>query len=141
MWIKHIFLGLMGLVAGSAVAAGTFAFIAVIGVVPRMIGKSNRADKTIFFENMVVLGGIAGNIISVFLDIRLPLGTVLLCIYGLCAGIFVGCCAVALAEILNTFPILFRRLGLKEGLTWVMLFVALGKMCGSFYYFFGKMSV
>ena len=41
---------------GVAVSAGTFAFILVIGVVPRMIRKMNLADKVICFENMIVLG-------------------------------------------------------------------------------------
>ena len=43
MWIKHLFLGFIGLASGVGVAAGTFAFIIVIGVVPRMIAKCNRA--------------------------------------------------------------------------------------------------
>jgi stage V sporulation protein AB len=38
-FISHIYLGLAGLAAGFAVSAGTFAFLIVIGVVPRMIGK------------------------------------------------------------------------------------------------------
>ena len=58
MWIKHLFLGFIGLASGVGVAAGTFAFIIVIGVVPRMIAKCNRAESTILFENMIVLGGI-----------------------------------------------------------------------------------
>ena len=59
---------------------------------------------------------------------------------GICAhgtdGILVRCIAVALAEILNTFPILFRRLYINRGLSGVMIAMALGKMAGSFYYFF-----
>ena len=54
------------------------------------------------------------------------------------AGIFVGSIAVALAEILNTFPITFRRMGLKVGLFWVMLAMAAGKVAGSLYYFLGN---
>ena len=69
MWIKHLFLGFIGLASGVGVAAGTFAFIIVIGVVPRMIAKCNRAENTILFENMIVLGGIFGTIMSVFTDI------------------------------------------------------------------------
>lgn len=140
MWIKHLFLGFLGLCAGTAVAAGTFAFIIVIGVVPRMIAKCNRAEATILFENMIVLGGIFGTIISVFTGMPIPIGRWILYVYGFCAGIFVGCIAVALAEILNTFPILFRRFQIKEGLAWAMLFMALGKCAGSFYYFFNHMA-
>lgn len=136
---SHIYLGLIGLAAGFAVSAGTFAFLIVIGVVPRMIGKCNRAAEVLHFENAIILGGITGNILSVFTELRIPIGTWFLCAYGLSAGIFVGCIAVALAEILNTFPIMFRRSGLKVGLFWVMTFMALGKMAGAFYYFWHEM--
>ena len=67
-----------------------------------MIGKCNRAAETLHFENAVILGGICGNLASVFLQIRIPFGPALLCVYGISAGIFVGSIAVALAEILNT---------------------------------------
>ena len=140
MWIRHLFLGFIGLAAGGAVAAGTFAFIIVIGVVPRMIAKCNLAKHTVLFENMIVFGGIVGNLISVFTGLPLPLGRGLLMLFGLSAGIFVGCIAVALAEILNTFPILFRRFRIKEGLPWIMLFMALGKSVGSMYYFWMHMA-
>ena len=141
MWTNHVMLTLLGLFAGVAASAGTFAFIIVVGVIPRMLGKSKRAQGTLLFENAIILGGIIGCILSVFLNLRIPLGSLLLCLYGLSAGIFVGCIAVALAEILNTFPITFRRLKLKVGLEWVMLMMALGKMSGAFYYFYKNMKV
>lgn len=141
MWIRHLFLGFIGLAAGGAVAAGTFAFIIVIGVVPRMIAKCSLAKHTVLFENMIVLGGIMGNLVSVFTGIPIPVGHWILVLFGFCAGIFVGCIAVALAEILNTFPILFRRFQIKEGLPWVMLFMALGKSAGSLYYFLMHMVI
>lgn len=141
MWIRHLFLGFIGLAAGGAVAAGTFAFIIVIGVVPRMIAKCSLAKHTVLFENMIVLGGIVGNLVSVFTGIPIPVGHWILVLFGFCAGIFVGCIAVALAEILNTFPILFRRFQIKEGLPWVMLFMALGKSAGSLYYFLMHMVI
>ena len=122
MLIEHIFLGFCGLAAGLAVSAGTFAFLIVIGVIPRMIGKCNRAAETLHFENAVILGGICGNLASVFLQIRIPFGPALLCVYGISAGIFVGSIAVALAEILNTFPVsythldVYKRQGRRRGL-------------------------
>ena len=138
MLIRQVFLGRCGLAAGIGVSAGTFAFLIVIGIIPRLIGKCNRAAETMHFENAIILGGIGGNLLSVFPQIRIPLGTVLLYLYGISAGIFVGCMAVALAEILNTIPILFRRTGLKVGLSWIMLAMALGKTVGSLYYFLGN---
>lgn len=122
MLVKEIFLGFIGLTAGFAVSAGTFAFMIVLGVLPRMIGKCNRAAETLHFENMIMLGGIFGNIISVFLNLKLPFGTWFLYLYGFTAGMFVGCLAVALAEILNTFPITFRRFHIKQGLAWMLFF-------------------
>ena len=45
MWVNHVILALMGLFAGFAVSAGTFAFLIAIGVIPRLIGKSNTARR------------------------------------------------------------------------------------------------
>jgi stage V sporulation protein AB len=137
--MTHIFLGIIGLCAGLAVAAGTFAFLIVVGVVTRMIGKSRGASEILRFETSIILGGIVGCILSVFTGIRFAMApvisSVILAIYGLSAGIFVGGIAVSLAEILDTFPIVFRRLRLKSGLTWIISFMALGKMTGALIYF------
>ncbi len=141
MLSKQLLLGAVGLVTGAATSAGTFAFMIIVGVLPRIIGRWHQAKHAILFENMVVAGGIVGTILSVFEELSIPLGTPLLMLYGLCAGIFVGCISVALAEILNTFPIIFRRFRMKRGLAWVLFALAIGKMCGSFYFFFGNMSI
>ena len=127
---SHIMLTILGVIFGLAVSAGTFAFLLVIGVVPRMVGKSNTASHAIFYENAIILGGTIGNLLSVFPDIRIWLGSPLL---------IVGCIAVALAEILNTFPIMFRRANLKMGLSFVMTCMAFGKACGAFFYFWNQM--
>lgn len=139
MWMKEVFLGFIGLASGTAVSAGVFSFIITVGVVPRIIGKSRTANDIIFYENAVVLGGVLGNIFSLF-HIPLHLGIGLVILFGLSAGVFVGCLAVALAEILNTFPIMFRRMGIKEGLSMIMLFMALGKMMGALYFYANHMS-
>lgn len=141
MLSSHIYLGILGLASGLAVSAGTFAFIVAMSVVPRMIGKWKQASRTIHFESAIVAGGIFGNIISVFPDIRLHLGVPFLCLYGLSSGIFVGCLAVALAEIINTFPIMFRRIGLKRGLACSMIAMAVGKTVGALYFFWYQMSI
>lgn len=140
MLVRHIFLAAVTLACGIAVSAGTFAFLLVIGVVPRMIRKMNLSDHIMRFENMIVLGVLTGAVFSVIeWEARLPivwLGHLLLAVYGFVAGMFVGCIAVALAEILNTFPILFRRLQINRGLSMMMIAMALGKTMGSLYYFF-----
>lgn len=138
MWIKEVFLGLVGLAAGFGVSAGVFAFIISVGVIPRMIGKSRTVKEVLTYETVILLGGTFGNLFSLF-EWKVPLGMPLLILFGVSAGVFTGCLAVALAEILNTFPIMFRRMKIKEGLGWVLLFMALGKTCGALYFYANHM--
>ena len=136
MWVRHFFLGLMGLTSGFAVAGGTFALIVAISVVPRIIGMSRTAKEVLRYENMIIAGGILGNLITVFTDMSIPFGRPMLVLYGLCSGIQVGCLVMALAEIMNVFPIVFRRLKLKIGMRWVITSLAVGKVLGGLWYFF-----
>ena len=135
MWIKHVFLAFIGLACGLSVACGSFAFAVKLGVIPQMAGKSKTAKHVMAYENATILGGIAGNIISVFLGIRFPAGHLFLALFGLSAGIFVGCMAVALAEIIDAYPIMHRRMKLKIGMEWMLATIAIGKMCGCLFYF------
>lgn len=135
MWINHLCLAVVGLISGAATAAGTFAFIIIIGVVPRLIGKCHRAAGTMCFENAIILGAVVGCVWTIFTEMSIPLGKIGLMAYGFSAGIFVGCIALELAEILHTFPIVFRRFHIKRGLFWVVESLAFGKMAGAFYFF------
>ncbi len=67
MWTSHILMSLLTFACGVAVSAGTFAFILVIGVVPRMIKKMNLADRVISIENAIVLGVLSSSGRRVFL--------------------------------------------------------------------------
>lgn len=140
MFLKSLFLIFVGLCSGIGIAAGTFAFLLVIRVIPRMVQKAKLEHKIIYIENVVFRGILFGTILSLFAWKKkwlfALLGRSILTIAGVSAGIFVGCIAVALAEILDTFPIFFRRLHLKDDVGTVMLFVmAIGKMLGSLFYF------
>lgn len=139
MFLKHVFQAVLAFSCGAAISAGTFAFLLVIGVVPRILGRTKTANRIFRAENSIIFGVLSGAVFSVFeWSALFPIpwmSHVLFTVYGLSAGIFVGCIAVALAEILNTFPIVFRRLYLNRGLPWVMVAMAFGKMVGSFLYF------
>lgn len=140
MFLKSLFMIFVGLSSGIGVAAGTFAFLIVIRVIPRMMQKAKLEHKVIYIENIVFRGIMFGTILSLFSWKKKwlfeLLGKTLLTIFGMSAGIFVGCLAVALAEILDTFPIFFRRIHLKDEFGEVLLFVmALGKMLGSLFFF------
>lgn len=140
MFLKSLFMIFVGMSSGVGVAAGTFAFLLVIRVIPRMVQKAKLEHKVIYIENIVFRGILFGTILSLFSWRKkwlfTLLGKTLLTIFGMSAGIFVGCLAVALAEILDTFPIFFRRLQLKDEFGEVLLFMmAMGKMIGSLFFF------
>lgn len=138
MLIKQIILALIGLSSGAVVAGGVFALIITIGVIPRMAAKTNTASRILLYEDCVLAGGVFGNLISMY-PVSVPVGAVGLAVYGLFAGISVGCLAVALAEVLNAIPIFFRRIRLVHHHGWIVLSLALGKMTGAFYYFYMRL--
>lgn len=127
---KIIFLVFVGLSSGILVAAGIFAFITTIGVVTRFAARTKTIKHVMFYEDMIVLGGTAGNLISIF-RWNIPGGDILLAFFGLFSGIFVGCLALSLAETLNVIPVFTKRVNLKKGLRYIVLFMSLGKFAGS----------
>lgn len=139
MWIREIGLGLVGLSGGFAVSAAVFAFVITLGVIPRFAGKTHTSGYVLTYETVIFFGGFFGNLVSLF-SIPVPLGQILLWAFGLSAGIYTGCLAVALAEILNAFPIMFRRMKMKVGQDWVLVAMALGKMAGAFYFYWNHMA-
>lgn len=138
MYLKEVFLGICGLSFGLLAAAGVFTVLVSVGLVPRFAGKTHTSRKVLLYEEMVAVGTILGGIVSVYepkLTLGLLAGNLFLALYGLFAGMFVGCLALAIAEMLNSIPIFARRVGLRHGTGIMILAVALGKLCGSFLYF------
>ncbi len=135
MVLKQLLLVFMGLSAGGVIAAGIFSFLAMIGVIPRLVGATGTKSHIMLYETMMVAGGIWGNLIDLYrARIVLP-RTPVLVIFGLAVGIFVGSLVMSLAETLKVLPVLGRRLGLVRGLPFVILSIALGKCIGAFLYF------
>lgn len=134
MWAEQVLLAVIGLSGGMAAAAGLFSFIVELGVVADFADRTHTAEHLLFYEECVALGGIAGNFIYVF-RIGIPLSTPLLAVLGLLWGIFVGCWAMALAEILNVFPVFMRRLKIVRYVTVFVIGMALGKGLGAILFF------
>lgn len=135
MLLKKAFLAWVGLSAGGIIAAGVFAFLAIIGVFPRLIGKTKTRRHIRLYEMVIIFGGLWGNMMDLY---HVPIGfggNVLLLVMGGAAGIFVGCLVMSLAETLKAFPVLARRIHLAVGMQWLIVSFALGKMTGSLYYF------
>ena len=131
----QVILGILGFLCGIGVAAGVFALIASLGMVPRIAGKTSVAAYVPVLENGLIFGGIFGCVLAIFPDIPFQVGTWFLVLYGLASGLFLGCLSVALAEVLNVFPVLFRRAGLKQGLGILITAFAAGKTIGGLVYF------
>lgn len=119
---------------GFLVSAGVFAFIAAIGIVPRMAKRTQTQQHIRMYEDAIVLGGLWGTT-AMYIDYRLPPSDFLIGGVALLDGIFVGVLAMALTEVLNVMPILMRRARLTKGLQWIILAFALGKVFGSLLYY------
>lgn len=133
-YLGYIILIIMGFGGGVVVSGGVFAFIAIIGIVPRLAQKTQTQDCISIYEDAIMLGGIFGTIIMVS-GLRVMLGHFFAALYGFFAGIFIGCLAVSLAEILDVIPIITRRLSLKVGMAYFIVALAIGKLTGSLLYF------
>ncbi|MBR2062757.1 MAG: stage V sporulation protein AB [Anaerotignum sp.] len=132
--MKEIFLIIFSVASGLMVSAGVFAFIAAIGIIPRMAWRTGTRYYVRFYEDVIVLGGLFGTT-TMFVDYRLPPWWWLIIAIAALEGVFVGVLAMALTEVLNVMPILMRRTRLTKGLQWIILSFALGKVAGSLIYY------
>ena len=132
---NNIVLAVIGLSSGTVVAGGIFAFIAIIGVVPRLAQKTKTEKYIMIYEDAITLGGIFG-CTTMFLKYYIPIGNAAAVIAAAAIGVFVGSLAVSLAEVINVVPIFMRRARLKQGLSFFLLALAAGKLIGSLVYFF-----
>ncbi len=132
MWvIRQVIVFLTGIAGGMATAAGVFALITVIGMIPRMAGVTRTGHRVRIYETAIALGGGIGNLVDLY-NFPLPFGIMGLSLFGICCGIFVGCLVMSLAEIVDVFPIIIRRCRIKVGFWTIIVAMALGKMIGLF---------
>lgn len=135
-------------------SGGVFTVFVTVGLVPRFADKTHTANKIMLYENSIVAGAILGCLLSVYPDFvkyfggqaafdNIPgwefWGNLILVVFGIFAGMFVGCFAIAIAEMLDTIPIFTRRIRLGRGVGIVMLFMALGKTVGALIYFYQRL--
>ena len=141
--LKKCLLAFFGLCAGGIIAAGVYAFLAIIGIFVRLMGKTGTRKHIMLYETIIILGGVLGNILDIY---EFPIymgaffGHVFLIIAGLSMGIFVGCLVMSLAETLKTLPVISRRIHLAVGLQYLIFALAAGKMAGSLVYFWNHMA-
>lgn len=137
MWVRQILLAVIGLSSGMLVASGLFSFITGLGVISDFADRTHTGEHVLLYEDAVTLGGILGNVFFIF-QRHIPGAGWILPVFGLLAGIFTGCWAMALAEMLDVFPIFIRRTKLLRCIPWVILGTAIGKGVGSMIFFYQR---
>lgn len=140
---SNIILAVIGLSAGILVAGGLFSFIIGLGVISDFADRTHTGEHILLYEDSVALGGMIGNLVwiyewSVPLSIAGYLGEFAALFFGLFSGIFVGCWAMALAEMLDVFPIFIRRFKVIKYVPYMILAVAVGKFMGAVVYFVNR---
>ncbi|UOR12404.1 stage V sporulation protein AB [Halobacillus amylolyticus] len=123
---------IIGLASGFAVGTGFVAFLTVLGVVPRLMQLSHSKSKIRWYEGAIFTGVLFGIYLS-FGDVPISLPVIGLIIWGLFHGIFIGLLAAALTEVLNVFPLLFKRVGIESYLFPLLMALAIGKVAGSLF--------
>ena len=133
--LSNILLIVIGLACGTGVAAGVFALITKVGIIPQISEKTKTSSYVTVYESAVLAGGVSGTIFILF-PISFTVPTIFLVIAGGSFGIFLGCLATSLAEALNVTAIFTRRLCLHIGIPIIVLSMALGKSLGSLLYYY-----
>jgi len=131
--LSAIFCIVWGLGSGIIIAGGIVAFITIIGIVPLMAHRTQTTHHSNYYENAIMLGVFVGSILSIW-HIYIPIGQLLTSIMSLAFGVFVGVLVIALAEVLDVFPITDRRIKIKKGVYLFVIALALGKLVGSLYF-------
>lgn len=130
MLIRYVLLALACFASGIAISGGYFAFISLIGIFPKLLEKVKEARHYMLIESLLAFGATLANAVYLFdIPVRVTwLGYSVVCLFG---GIFVGCLAGALTEVLNVIPIAARRFSVRRNLPYVIYALAAGKFIGS----------
>lgn len=138
MWIECIKIIVelfIGIAAGGITAAGLFAVINSIQIINRIADVTDTKNCILYYEDVVICGAIIGNALWI-LNIHIPLGLPGVVIYGLFSGMYIGLFLVSLAEMVNSLPVILRRIRIAKGLGIIVLAIGLGKAAGHLIYYF-----
>lgn len=136
--IQFILLLISGFAAGFVTAAAYVAFIAMLGIFPKIAAKTQTAGQCIVYENCLMIGILLSTLLQFFInyhsaglsEIQLPartLGLLLLILIGFFGGIYIGFLLGGLSEILNVIPAYARKTHLQNKIGYIIYFIALGK--------------
>lgn len=136
MW-QQVIMAIIGYAGGTIAAGGMVALLIGLGITPRFAGITHTADRILLYEDMTMLGAIAGNVVQLY-QLDIPVGSVGLIFYGLFSGMYLGGWILALAEMVDVFPIVIRRLKLTCGVPVIIVSIAVAKILGSLIFFYNR---
>ena len=129
--MKQWILGTIGLSAGFTTASALFALIVTIGVISRLAQMTHTETCIHWYEKCFMAGCTVGNTVYLF-EVSLQwIPAIGIGIWGLFMGIYLGCFIGALAEVLQLFPFMIKRLHLKKGTKWFLIGISGGKVIGA----------
>ena len=132
--MRNLLLIYIGFSSGLIISGAIFAFITSLGIVQRLAKKTSTEKSVKLYEQAIIFGGIFG-ISTELVNYYLPIGFFFVGFLSFCIGIFYGCLAMSLAEMLNVIPILIRRGSIQNGLYFFIIAIAFGKFFGSMLYY------
>ncbi len=136
MKISTILVICLSFSTGIVVASAIFAFLSVIGLIPRFITKTKTSNTIILYENIIVVAGCISALVYSF-DLNFKLGNLVFWYYMISLGIFLGSLAVCLTEVIDAIPVIAKLTNLKEKVKYVILIIALSKAFGAFIFYVG----
>lgn len=133
--LAYVLLGLIGLAGGGAIAGAYVVVVSTLGVYTRLAAWAKEGRHLFRIELLLLAGTVLGTIVTNY-DVSLPFGSIGLGVLGLFFGIYTGCLAAAIADVVKLFPIFCRRVHLRKGLPYIIALVGAGKAIGTYVQFF-----
>lgn len=145
--LQYLLLIISGLSAGFLTAAAYVAFIAMLGVFPKIAARTNTAKQCILYENCLMIGILLATLLQFCVNFHpsslpqselLPptFGMLLLALIGLFGGIYIGFLIGGLSEVLNVIPTYAKKARIQKRIGLLIIFLALGKGVFSLIYLF-----
>ncbi|MDR1150233.1 MAG: stage V sporulation protein AB [Clostridiales bacterium] len=129
--IKELILIFICFSSGLTISSAFAALIVQLKIINKLIFITKTEKFLKLYEIALILGIFFGGISKkIFLDIKL-FGI----LFFLCLGVFHGCLAMLLAEVLNVLPVFLKKINLKKYFNLLILSIALGKLFGCLIYY------
>ncbi len=122
---------------GAVISSAIFAFLTVIGLIPRLILKTKTEKHISLYENVIILSGLMTSL-TYTLHLSFPSPVIFVWYILFCLGVYTGSLAVCLTEVMDILPIIVRKFGMDNDTKLLMVLIGIGKGLGAFVFYFFK---